>query len=275
MVLAVAVLPGAVYTWIYEREAGAFEVTLPDRLLRLAFASAALHIVLAPPLYATWWLALRGRESLGSAQFLALWCAGVAVLALSATVGHVVGVLAIHVSDVERIQQRKVQLEAERDVRQSVERRYGLDARDTGGDQFEPKDLLPWGRLFRIRRGAVGLAVGRFRPPRAWDALFHEPKEDYVLRARMRDGRWVGGLYSYKSNAGRFPQERQDLLIEQAYLVDDGGHFINSSGRQVPRGQEEPVGHKVRLLLNWDTIDLLRVESVYESGEFPLKGAEG
>jgi hypothetical protein len=38
-IILIAVLPGAVYTWAFEREAGSYGVTLADRTLRFLAAS--------------------------------------------------------------------------------------------------------------------------------------------------------------------------------------------------------------------------------------------
>lgn len=43
------VLPGAVYTWAYERQNSAYGVTFTDRFLRFIAASVIFHLVLAWP----------------------------------------------------------------------------------------------------------------------------------------------------------------------------------------------------------------------------------
>jgi hypothetical protein len=52
-VVLFAVLPGAAYTFAYEREAGAFGVALSDRLVRFLAASAVMHAALSG---GTYWL---------------------------------------------------------------------------------------------------------------------------------------------------------------------------------------------------------------------------
>ena len=48
-IILIAVLPGAVYTWAFEREAGAYGVTFADRTLR--FLSASVVLLTGPG----WW----------------------------------------------------------------------------------------------------------------------------------------------------------------------------------------------------------------------------
>jgi len=51
LVAVFAILPGALYTWAFEREAGAWGVGLGDRLLRFFGASAVFSILTLPLLY--------------------------------------------------------------------------------------------------------------------------------------------------------------------------------------------------------------------------------
>lgn len=53
-VLFVALLPGALYIWSFERLAGRWGVGLSDRVLRFVGASAIVHSVLAPASYWLW-----------------------------------------------------------------------------------------------------------------------------------------------------------------------------------------------------------------------------
>ncbi len=53
-VLFVALLPGALYIWSFERMAGRWGVGLSDRVLRFVGASAIVHSVLAPASYWLW-----------------------------------------------------------------------------------------------------------------------------------------------------------------------------------------------------------------------------
>jgi hypothetical protein len=52
-VAVLALLPGALFMWSFEREAGIWGINLPDRILRFLGISALLHVLAAP---ATYWL---------------------------------------------------------------------------------------------------------------------------------------------------------------------------------------------------------------------------
>ncbi|MGI5459539.1 DUF6338 family protein [Streptomyces sp. CA-249302] len=85
------VVPGALYTWELEKQAGAWGVNLSDRVLRFLGVSVLFHLVLAP---LTWWLIRESRHGLPPTHVFPwlLWPV-VAVYALvPALLGHVVGV---------------------------------------------------------------------------------------------------------------------------------------------------------------------------------------
>jgi hypothetical protein len=50
----IAVLPGALYSWSYERQAGQWRVGSPDRLLNFLGVSAVLHALAAPVTFWAW-----------------------------------------------------------------------------------------------------------------------------------------------------------------------------------------------------------------------------
>jgi hypothetical protein len=49
LVTLLALLPGALYSFAYERVAGGYGISFSDRLLRFVAASAVLHALLAAP----------------------------------------------------------------------------------------------------------------------------------------------------------------------------------------------------------------------------------
>ena len=51
-VVVLAMLPGALYVWAFERQAGRYGIGLSDRILRFAGGSAVLLAIFAGPLYA-------------------------------------------------------------------------------------------------------------------------------------------------------------------------------------------------------------------------------
>ena len=53
-IAVVAVLPGALGVWGYERRVGKWSIGSPDRVIRFLAASAAFHAALAPLTYWLW-----------------------------------------------------------------------------------------------------------------------------------------------------------------------------------------------------------------------------
>ena len=53
-VLAIELLPGAMYIWSFERQAGRWGIGLSDRVLRFVGASAIFHAFFAPASYWFW-----------------------------------------------------------------------------------------------------------------------------------------------------------------------------------------------------------------------------
>ncbi len=91
-VALLALLPGALYVWGFEREAGQWGISAGDRFLRFVAGSAVLHAVFAPVTYWAWNSYIRtGRLSDGNVS-LALWPLVLAYVALPTLVGRFVGV---------------------------------------------------------------------------------------------------------------------------------------------------------------------------------------
>jgi hypothetical protein len=90
-VIAVALLPGALYVWSFEREAGAWGVRLGDRVLRFVGVSALFHAVLVPVTYRVWVDFVRsGRIESGRAP-LGLWALVLAYVVAPLVIGTFVG----------------------------------------------------------------------------------------------------------------------------------------------------------------------------------------
>lgn len=70
-----------------------------------------------------------------------------------------------------------------------------------------------------------------------------------ILRIRLKDGAWVGGLFGRNSYAAGYPEEPQDLYLERTYRVDGDGNFEVTG----PRG-ESFVEVGSGLLVRWDEI---------------------
>jgi hypothetical protein len=89
--IVLALLPGALYVWAFERPVGAWGIRLTDRILRFVGVSAVLHALAAPLTYALWVGYVRsGRLAAGRAPVL-LWLAVLAYVALPIALGTVVG----------------------------------------------------------------------------------------------------------------------------------------------------------------------------------------
>jgi hypothetical protein len=90
-VVAVALLPGALYVWSFERLVGAWGIGLSDRILRFVGVSALLHVFFAPLTYRVWIDFVRsGRIGAGEAP-MELWLAPLLYVAIPVTLGSVVG----------------------------------------------------------------------------------------------------------------------------------------------------------------------------------------
>lgn len=91
VVAAVAALPGALYTWSFEQQVGAWGVRTGDRVLRFLGTSAVFHALFAP---AEIWLWARyiesGRLATGEVP-LSAWVAPILYVGLPTVAGALVG----------------------------------------------------------------------------------------------------------------------------------------------------------------------------------------
>jgi hypothetical protein len=185
LVLLLAVLPGAMFTFGFERQAGAFGVTLADRVLRFVAVSAAFTAAYAWPVYLARSALLSG--DLDAPRFGLLWGSGVLGLGIPLVCGTTIG--GLYASRRTRDRWRRL-------------RRRLSPAREA--------------RLLRA-------VLGPDPAPRAWDHLFSERPTAY-LRVRTTAGGWLGGAFAEESYAGGFPQDG-DLYLEEAWHVDEQGVF--------------------------------------------------
>lgn len=89
-VAVAALLPGALYVWAFERQAGRWGIGLSDRLLRFVGGSALFHAVAAPVTY--WiWAEQAPRVRAGDPVSWWLWLLVVAYVAVPTVTGTVVG----------------------------------------------------------------------------------------------------------------------------------------------------------------------------------------
>ena len=88
MVTALALLPGALYVWGFERHVGSWGIGLSDRVLRFFGASAFAHALIAP---ATYWLWADYVREARRPLSVWLWVAALAYVLVPFTVGSTVG----------------------------------------------------------------------------------------------------------------------------------------------------------------------------------------
>jgi hypothetical protein len=181
-IVLVAVLPGAVYTWAFEREAGSYGVTLADRTLRFLAASTVMHLLFAWPEYAVFRVAIEGRSRILAGQFALLWLVLLLLSGLPAVAGTMLG-----------------GLYATRTMRTSWPR------------------LRRWLTAEREQQ-LLRILVGRDPAPRAWDDLFSQRPHCY-LRVRTTSDKWLAGKFASASYVAGYPND-PDLLLEEAVEVD-------------------------------------------------------
>lgn len=88
VVLVLALLPGALYVWSFERIVGPWGVGLSDRVLRFIGASAILHAIAAP---VTFWLYRNVLPDLDNNVSIHLWLVPLAYVGLPIALGSLVG----------------------------------------------------------------------------------------------------------------------------------------------------------------------------------------
>jgi hypothetical protein len=197
LALVLAVLPGAIYLWGFEREAGKWGIGISDTVLRFAAASAIFQALYAAPLYLLYERYVRHDTGRGGPERFEhplrdgnvpwwLLFVPLAYVGLPAILGTLVG--------------RSVQSE------------------------------------HRAAKRFARLMAGRHPAPRAWDDLF-AGRPSGTVRARLkRDGSWVGGFFGAASYAAGYPEEPQDLLLERSYKMTAEGEFEEEDGQFVELG---------------------------------------
>jgi Family of unknown function (DUF6338) len=93
VVIVLGLLPGALYTWAFEQQAGPWGIGLSDRVLRFIGVSALLHAVLAPATYELWRRFIESeRVAHGEALPPAVWLVPIAYVLVPLISGRIVGV---------------------------------------------------------------------------------------------------------------------------------------------------------------------------------------
>lgn len=192
LVVVVAVLPGSVYTWAYERQASPYGVTLRDRTLRFITVSLLFHLLLAWPEYVVYRAAIQGEGILQPARFATLWAGLLVLVAVPGAIGTILGGL------------------------------YATRNSRLGWQWI--RRWLPERREHQLLR----VMLGRTPAPRAWDDLFSDRPNVY-LRVRTLDSLWIAGRFARDSYAGGFPYQT-DVLLEEAWSVDQETGQLGDSG---------------------------------------------
>lgn len=92
MVFLLGLLPGALYVWGFEREAGQWGISAVDRVLRFIGASAIFHAIFVPVTWALWRSQIRTHDLVeGRTGWWLLWLFAVVYVGLPATGGVWVG----------------------------------------------------------------------------------------------------------------------------------------------------------------------------------------
>lgn len=90
-VLALVLLPGALFTWSFERLAGRWGAGLSDRVFRFVGSSAIFHVLVAPASYWFWSRQLPKLRAGGEDPHWSLWLAAIAYVAIPLAAGSLVG----------------------------------------------------------------------------------------------------------------------------------------------------------------------------------------
>lgn len=199
-IVVIAVLPGSMYTWAFERQVSAYGANLADRVLRFVALSVLFHLALG---WIEYWLfrsAFAG-EQFGGGQFAIAWVAVAILVVVPAALGTVIGGLYASRSDRE-------------------------------GWAWIRQHLT-----VRTENRVLQFILGRTPAPRAWDNMFSE-RQNLYLRVETTDGNAVAGLFADKSYAGGFPHDT-DLYLEESWSMTEDGSLDKPLGYPVylPAGQ--------------------------------------
>lgn len=114
-------------------------------------------------------------------------------------------------------------------------------------DQRSRPDLTVFGGLYATRTDRTGwewirkrLSAGTEQrllnvvlpAPRAWDNLFSERPNKYLL-VRVEDDKWIAGRFAAASYAGGFPHST-DLYLKEAWEVDQDTGQLGANGLGFP-----------------------------------------
>lgn len=182
-----ALLPGALFIWGFERQTGKWGIGLSDRLIRFFGVSAVLHVIAAPATFKAYKVYISdGTLAQSEALPSILWLGLIAYVAVPTFLGGLTA--------------------RAHDIRRWV-------------DQIE-------GTKGKVVGGTLALLVGRNPAPTGWDHLFASDPVGWV-RVKLRDGTWLGGLFyddyavtGHRAYASGHGEEPGDLYLHPVVPVD-------------------------------------------------------
>jgi len=191
LALLLGVLPGAIYLWAFEREAGKWGIGLSDQVLRFVAASAVFLTLYAGPLYFLYSRYIH-HELVGRAgeppKYENLLSAG------HAPVGVLMVAVAVYLG-------------------------FPAVLGTCAGIGVRKPDKTKWRKFARV-------VVGRDPAPRAWDEFFSSNRVGAVRGRLKSDRSWIGGLIDDDSYASGYGEVPQDLLLRQTYRMESDGAFV-------------------------------------------------
>jgi Family of unknown function (DUF6338) len=165
-----ALVPGALYVWGFERVVGNWGVRLSDRLLRFVGVSVVFHALFAPLTYWIWAnYVVRGDVAAGRPLPLALWLAVLGYVAIPTAAGAWIGI-------------------ATRSEKEWAELFTGPDPAPRAWDHLFSMNPQGWMRL-RLKSGTwIGGAFATTEDGRtSYAAGYPEPQDLYLARAAEVD----------------------------------------------------------------------------------------
>ncbi|MEU3654439.1 DUF6338 family protein [Streptomyces sp. NPDC032161] len=108
---------------------------------------------------------------------------------------------------------------------------------------------------YRERRRAASV----YRPvPTAWDYAFGASSDSgpRFVRARLKDGTWVGGWFGTRSYASSHPQEA-DLYLQASYRMTADGSFVS---------RVEHTGGIYLRMADVDVVEMVKVPEQHSAG---------
>jgi uncharacterized protein DUF6338 len=247
-VVVLALLPGALYTWGYERQVGSWGITRSDRLLRFIGGSIAFHVIAAPLtyfLYSKYWVSSVIRR--GDPLPWWLWGLIVCYVLVPFLVGDLIG----------------------RDARRGGRINKSLagpNPAPTAWDHFFSSNPRGWVRI-RLMSGrwVGGLFLSNVPPPVASAGTrlgrLRGTLNHWWKLARSRDVRWqerreradaANRSRLSRAYAAAYP-ETQDIYLPYTVIVDP------DTGSLIPGADGKPQIRTRGLLLKWETIEYIEV----------------